>query len=89
MATATLLGIRNTVTASGYQSRTADAAVVDTGLPAGSSLTNNDQVGASLAVTHKLTPSYTLLASADWSRISFGAGLRQRADSPKDRCVCG
>jgi uncharacterized protein (PEP-CTERM system associated) len=83
MATVTLLGIRNTVTASAYQSRTADAAVVDSGLPAGNSFTNNNQVGASLAVTHKLTPSYTLLASADWSRITSAPGFGNERTAQK------
>jgi uncharacterized protein (PEP-CTERM system associated) len=75
MATVTVLGSRNTLTLSGYQTRTADAATVNTGLPTGSSFTNNDQYGASLAATHKLTPAYILTALADWSRITSLPGF--------------
>ena len=69
MATIALIGVRNTVSLSGFQSRTADATGGSVIL-SGGSLTNNSQIGGSIALTHKLTPSYTLTASSEWSRIS-------------------
>ena len=73
-ATVTLIGVRNTLTLSGFQTRSTDA-VNDSVLPGGSSLTNNSQFGASLALTHRLAPLYTLTASADWSRIKSLPGF--------------
>jgi hypothetical protein len=69
LATVALIGIRNTVSLSGYHSRRQDALDASV-IPSGGSSTNNTQVGASLAVTHQLTPSHNLTASADWSRIT-------------------
>ena len=67
-ASVALIGTRNTLTLAGFQSRTEDAP--DAGsLGSGASLTNNVQYGASLSLTHRLTPVIGLTASADWSRI--------------------
>jgi uncharacterized protein (PEP-CTERM system associated) len=82
-ATVTLIGTRNTVTVSAFQSRTSDAPVADIGLPFGNELTNNKQVGASLALSHKLTPTYTLTASADWSRVASAPGFGDERTSQK------
>ena len=72
VATVSLIGVRNTVSLSAYHSRRQDALDASV-IPSGGSLTNNTQVGASVAATHQLTPSYALTASADWSRISAPA----------------
>lgn len=68
-ATVALIGVRNTVSFSAFHSRTRDA-LDASAIPSGGSLTNNTQVGASVDLTHRLTPNYALTASADWSRIS-------------------
>ena len=68
-ATIALTGVRNTVSLSAYHSRREDAADPSV-IPSGGSLTNNTQIGGSVALTHQLTPSNALIASADWSRIT-------------------
>jgi uncharacterized protein (PEP-CTERM system associated) len=72
LATVALIGIRNTVSLSGYHSRRQDALDASV-IPSGGSSTNNTQVGASVAITHQLTPAHALTASADWSRITAPA----------------
>ena len=72
VATVAWIGVRNTVSLSAFHSRRQDALDASV-IPSGGSLTNNTQVGASAAVTHQLTPSYSLIASADWSRIAAPA----------------
>ena len=72
LATVALIGVRNTVSLSGYHSRRQDALDASV-IPSGGSPTNNTQVGASVALTHQLTPSHNLTASADWSRITAAA----------------
>jgi uncharacterized protein (PEP-CTERM system associated) len=73
-ATIALIGVRNTLALSGFQTRTKDAPDTNP-LLNGGSLTNNNQYGASIALTHRLTPSTALTAAADWSRIRALAGL--------------
>jgi len=69
LATVSLIGVRNTVSLSGYHSRRQDA-LDPSVIPSGGAATNNTQIGASAALTHQLTPSNSLVASADWSRIT-------------------
>ena len=67
-ATVTLIGTRNSVSLTGYKTRTEDA--IDTGpFALGTAATNNDQYGAAIALSHRLSPTMSLIASADWSRI--------------------
>lgn len=69
-ATIALIGVRNTLSLTGFQARTED--LPDSALPAsigGTALTNNVQYGTSLAWTHRMTRLVSLLASAEWSRI--------------------
>ena len=67
-ASVALIGVRNTVTLAGFESRTEDAA--DAGsFAGGTAATNNTQQGASLSLTHRLTPQMGMTVSADWSRI--------------------
>ena len=68
-ATVTFLSPRNSVALTVYLSRTEDLPD-STQLSTGSALTNNTQYGTSLSLSHRLTPTMTLIASADWSRIS-------------------
>lgn len=67
-ATVALIGKRDSVSLTGFQTRTEDApdaGAFATGLAA----TNNSQYGASIAASHQLTPSMALIGSVDWSRI--------------------
>ncbi|MEO8523694.1 MAG: TIGR03016 family PEP-CTERM system-associated outer membrane protein [Caldimonas sp.] len=80
-ATVTLIGVRSTLAATAFQSRTRDA--VDTNpLFNGGAQTNNNQYGASIALTHQLNRAYALTGSADWSRIRAldGAGDSQSTE---------
>lgn len=67
-ASLSFIGARNTLTLSGYSTRTEDA-VDDNGPALGLVSQNNTQRGASVVWTHRLTPMASLTASADWSRI--------------------
>lgn len=61
-------GVRNTVTLSGYATRTEDA--LDAGpLAGGLPANNNTQRGASVVLSHRLTPQTSLSTALDWSRI--------------------
>ena len=71
-ATFTLIGTRNTISLNGYHTHRQDALDAGT-IPSGGSASNNTQYGASIALTHQLTPSQGLVASADWSRITSPA----------------
>lgn len=67
-ASLSFIGVRNTLTLSGYSTRTEDA-VDDNGPALGLVSQNNTQRGASVVWSHRLTPLASLSASADWSRI--------------------
>jgi len=67
-ASATILGVRNSLSFSAYRSRIEDA--VDSGpLAIDTGLTNNQQYGASVAFAHRLTPVTDVIAAAEWSHI--------------------
>jgi uncharacterized protein (PEP-CTERM system associated) len=71
-----LLGTRNSVALSAFQTLTEDA--LDAGpLATGSSLTNNKQHGAGLVFSHRLSATAGLAVTADWSRV------RGLGDSPE------
>ncbi len=64
----TWLGVRNTITVGGFQSRIEDA-LGSGSLATGDPITNNKQYGASIALSHQFTRTFTMNVSADWSRI--------------------
>lgn len=67
-ATVTLIGSRSALTLSAFGVRTEDAP--DSGLTLlGAAITNNTQRGASVALSHRLSPTLSFNTSADWSRI--------------------
>lgn len=67
-ASVTLLGSRNSLTLSGFSTRTEDA--IDLGpLATGAAATNNVQYGASVVLSHRLNPLTGLSVTLDWSRI--------------------
>lgn len=59
---------RSSVTVSAFQARIEDA-TPSSPLATGTALDNNTQRGASLALSHRLTPTTGLSLSTDWSRI--------------------
>lgn len=67
-ASVTLIGVRNSISFVAFQTRTEDA--VDTGpLATALAFTNNTQTGLAIAGSHRLSPTLSLAASADWSRV--------------------
>jgi uncharacterized protein (PEP-CTERM system associated) len=72
MASVSMIGVRNTVSLSGYHARREDALDASQ-IPTGGSNTNNTQVGAAIALTHQLTRSHSVAVLADWSRITAPA----------------
>jgi uncharacterized protein (PEP-CTERM system associated) len=74
IATVALIGVRNTIALSAFQTRTEDAAQAPE-FATGDALTNNTQYGASLSLTHQLAPTLAVTAAADWSRIRALEGL--------------
>lgn len=83
-ASVALIGTRNTIALNAFHVRTQD--LLESGpLAATGSLNNNLQYGASVSLTHRLTPTAGLTALADWSRIR-GLGA-QAADATTQRGV--
>jgi uncharacterized protein (PEP-CTERM system associated) len=71
---ATLIGSRNSLSFTAFQTRTED--LPDTlRFATGSALTNNIQRGVGAALSHRLSPTATLVGSADWTRIRALDGL--------------
>lgn len=67
-ASMSVIGSRASLTLSGFAARTEDA--LDAGpLATGGAATNNTQHGASLVLSHRLSPLIGLSVSLDWSRI--------------------
>ncbi len=67
-ASVAFTGVRNSLTVSGYVTRTEDA--LDSGpLATGLAADNNTQKGAAVVFSHRLTPLASLSTTADWSRI--------------------
>lgn len=67
-ASLSLLGARDTLTFSGFSTRTEDA--LDQGtLAIGAPATNNTQRGGSMVLSHRLSPLTALSLTLDWSRI--------------------
>lgn len=63
-----LVGVRNSLTLTGFQSRTEDSPDAGT-LANGTPATNNEQRGASALLSHRLSPTIGLNVSANWSRV--------------------
>ncbi|HEX6707556.1 MAG TPA: TIGR03016 family PEP-CTERM system-associated outer membrane protein [Albitalea sp.] len=63
-----LIGVRNTISLGAFQTRTEDAPEGGA-LATGAALTNNVQLGASAAWSHRLTPVMSMNLSAEWSRV--------------------
>lgn len=67
-ASITLIGSRNTITLSGFNTRTEDAATLSLA-PVNSELSNNIQYGAGLEFSRRTSATGSLTAGLDWSRI--------------------
>jgi uncharacterized protein (PEP-CTERM system associated) len=67
-ASVVLIGVRNTLSLGAFQTRTEDAPEGGS-LATGTPLGNNNQNGASVSLSHRLSPVASLNASAEWSRI--------------------
>ncbi len=67
-ASMALTGVRNTLNIGAFQARTEDAAPGGP-LLTGDAFTNNNQHGASMALSHRLTPTAAVSLSVEWSRI--------------------
>lgn len=67
-ASVSFIGVRHTLTVSGYAIRTEDA--LESGpFALGDVASNNSQRGASAVLSHRLTPLTSLTMTANWSRI--------------------
>lgn len=67
-ASATLIGVRNSLSLVVFQTRTEDA--VDSGLLSTAlAFTNNTQAGAAIGASHRLSPTMALVGSVDWTRV--------------------
>lgn len=98
-ASVSLIGARNSLTVSGFSTRTEDA--LDSGpFAIGDASTNNVQHGATAVLSHRLTPLASLAVTADWSRVrAIGAvdettqhGLRAQVNlqaGPQTNAVLG
>jgi len=73
-ASLTLIGSRNSLAISVFQARTKDA--LDSGLlVTGSAITNNVDQRVGFVLSHRLTPTSSLSASLEWSRIRALDGI--------------
>lgn len=74
IASVAWLGVRNTVSLAIYKTQTED--LVDSGgFALGTANVNNIQRGVAIGLSHVMTPSTNLSASASWSRISALEGF--------------
>lgn len=69
-ATVAFIGQRNSLSLTAFSVRTQDAPNVDDVLLTNDPQSNNKQVGASVSLSHRLTPRMVFVASTDWSRTT-------------------
>ncbi|WP_280154031.1 TIGR03016 family PEP-CTERM system-associated outer membrane protein [Piscinibacter sp. XHJ-5] len=73
-ASVVLIGMRNTLSLGAFQTRTEDAPEGGS-LATGTPLGNNNQHGASVSLSHRLSPIASLNASAEWSKVRALQGI--------------